>query len=112
MKGVALVAAAAAAMIALTASPAEGITCQQVEKSLGPCASYLTKGGYPGSPCCNGMRDLKNNTPYTADRRATCSVFLENPSFGADDYLDIRVALFPSTGNRFDGPRSQASDSN
>ncbi|XP_048139146.1 non-specific lipid-transfer protein 1-like [Rhodamnia argentea] len=74
MKGAALAVAAAAAMalIALMASPVEGITCPQVRKSLGPCASYLTKGGDPGSACCDGVRGLKNSTPYPADRRAAC----------------------------------------
>ncbi|KAI3437449.1 uncharacterized protein J3R85_005192 [Psidium guajava] len=74
MKGAALAIAvvAVAAVIALMASPAEGITCPQVQKSLGPCATYLTKGGNPGPACCNGVRGLKNSTPYPADRRAAC----------------------------------------
>ncbi|XP_048139148.1 non-specific lipid-transfer protein 1-like [Rhodamnia argentea] len=93
MKGAALALVAMAVVIALMANQAEGITCSQVNKSLGPCASYLTKGGDPGPACCNGVRGLKSSTPYPADRRAACVCIKQLASQAHNIKADAAAAL-------------------
>ncbi|KAJ4842418.1 hypothetical protein Tsubulata_050864 [Turnera subulata] len=61
------------AVLICMVQPSQAITCQQVDTSLLPCISYLENGGStPSNECCNGVRNIKQITPTTPDRRAAC----------------------------------------
>ncbi|KAJ8753446.1 hypothetical protein K2173_019845 [Erythroxylum novogranatense] len=48
------------------------MTCGQVDSSLIPCVSYLMRGGEPASQCCDGVRNIKQMTQTTEDKRTAC----------------------------------------
>ncbi|KAL6278300.1 hypothetical protein ACE6H2_021901 [Prunus campanulata] len=48
------------------------IPCSRVSQSVGPCISYLKKGGAVPVPCCNGIRSLIALAGTTPDRQAVC----------------------------------------
>ncbi|KHG04165.1 Non-specific lipid-transfer A [Gossypium arboreum] len=49
------------------------VTCKQVDDALAACVPYLTNGGVPSTPCCNGVGELRNSAETTADRQAACN---------------------------------------
>ncbi|CAN0837260.1 Non-specific lipid-transfer protein A [Linum grandiflorum] len=59
----------------MAAKPGDAaIGCGQVDSYLAPCIPYLTTGnGDPAPKCCEGIQNLKANTPTVDDRRAACA---------------------------------------
>ncbi|MFQ6633240.1 hypothetical protein Gotur_010432 [Gossypium turneri] len=49
------------------------VTCKQVNDALAACVPYLTNGGVPSTPCCNGVGELRTSAVTTADRQAACN---------------------------------------
>ncbi|CAN0899027.1 Non-specific lipid-transfer protein A [Linum grandiflorum] len=52
------------------------INCGQVDAYLAPCIPYLINGAAGGDPapkCCEGVLNLKTNTPTVDERRAACA---------------------------------------
>ncbi|TYH42802.1 hypothetical protein ES332_D11G086900v1 [Gossypium tomentosum] len=49
------------------------VTCKQVDDALAACVPYLTNGGVPSTPCCNGVGELRTSAVTTADRQAACN---------------------------------------
>ncbi|WJZ99006.1 hypothetical protein VitviT2T_017487 [Vitis vinifera] len=70
--GVVIAVMVVVATVAVMVQPGYAVTCGQVETSLAPCMPYLTGGGNPAAPCCNGVQNLKLLTPTTTDRRDAC----------------------------------------
>ncbi|KAL2499958.1 Non-specific lipid-transfer protein 11 [Abeliophyllum distichum] len=74
MKRFAVILLVAVAMIQLfMAKPGDAISCGQVESQISQCVTYLSQGGTPSQPCCNGVRSLSQSLQTTQDRQAACN---------------------------------------
>ena len=59
-------------VVAAPAAVEATITCGQVASAVGPCASYLQKGGAVPAGCCSGIKSLNSAAKTTGDRQAAC----------------------------------------
>lgn len=59
-------------VVAAPAAVEATITCGQVASAVGPCASYLQKGGSVPAGCCSGIKSLNSAAKTTVDRQAAC----------------------------------------
>ncbi|XP_055805506.1 non-specific lipid-transfer protein A-like [Solanum dulcamara] len=50
----------------------EAINCGEIDGALSPCVPYLTQGGDPSVPCCDGVKKLVQITPTQQDRQDAC----------------------------------------
>ncbi|XP_016474440.1 non-specific lipid-transfer protein 1-like [Nicotiana tabacum] len=69
MKGVAVV---TLLMVLAVVKLGEAINCGQVDATLVPCVPYLTQGGDPTGPCCDGVKRVIAMTPTQQDRQDAC----------------------------------------
>ncbi|KAK4346593.1 hypothetical protein RND71_032932 [Anisodus tanguticus] len=58
--------------LAVVVQLGEAINCGQVDATLVPCVPYLTQGGDPSGPCCDGVKSLVQMTPTQQDRQDAC----------------------------------------
>lgn len=57
----------------LAAASEATISCNDVNKDLRPCVSYLVNGsGKPPASCCSGVSALASAASTTADKKAAC----------------------------------------
>ncbi|MCD7467785.1 hypothetical protein HAX54_005404 [Datura stramonium] len=59
-------------LVVVLVQQGEAINCGEVDGSLAPCLPYLTLGGDPSGPCCDGVKRLVQMTPTQQDRQDVC----------------------------------------
>ncbi|CAA7032221.1 unnamed protein product [Microthlaspi erraticum] len=59
--------------VCIVASVDAAISCGTVVSKLAPCGGYLSKGGAPPKPCCDGVKSLNSMAQTTPDRQAACN---------------------------------------
>ncbi|XAR63714.1 hypothetical protein NMG60_11023750 [Bertholletia excelsa] len=110
MKAILLPAAVVTAAVLLAAIPSQAITCGQVDFQLAPCLPYLVQGGNPGAKCCEGVKNLKEMTVTTTDKRTACSCAKEAASRHLDIKEDNAAVLAAKCGVDLSVPISKAID--
>ncbi|MBA0652558.1 hypothetical protein Goklo_019812 [Gossypium klotzschianum] len=53
--------------------PSDLPTRETKNRIMKTCVPYLTNGGVPSTPCCNGVGELRTSAVTTADRQAACN---------------------------------------